>query len=170
MTSKTTPEPEDQGQEDVGVYDVTVICGDSIDVKVPSRYGLEFLGEFGQTFAFSDGKNSAKNIRPADNYYEFGGYWYIIVTIESELRESFFSFLRAFCNERNLSFDDSVKYKKIRSGGNIKVVIEQEGSGHPARVLIYDGDKLYTTIVAEVKNGAAGEPDTPYASLEEIKP
>ncbi len=73
------------------------------NMVIPKRYVLEFICSFRKTF----GDITTENPQPVDDgrYCDTYG-WHVQVTICETEENSFYDFVKRFCQRRNLSFRD----------------------------------------------------------------
>ena len=92
-------------KRDVGIYMRHI----QLDVVIPERYVWEFMKDFGNEFAENDDEGF-KTIKAVDDYYDHPGGWHIQVQVIEDDEPRFYVFLRKFCSERGLFFNETSSF------------------------------------------------------------
>ncbi len=87
-------------------YDVLIYSRHiSLDIVIPEEHVWDFMAQFGRKFAIGNSEGTT-HITPVDSYYDHPGGWHVKVTVWEIDEAKFYSFLRRFCEEKSVTFED----------------------------------------------------------------
>lgn len=76
------------------------------EVVIPEQYVGDFIVKFGLKFGRKDGGHGGFNLATVDRYYHHQNGWHIAVTIDAREVTDFNQFIKAFCLNHNLKFEE----------------------------------------------------------------